>query len=190
MSYVKRGRAGLLVPRRLSTQMSASYESGSATGSRNRNWNPTSAGPNASAVSGLNLQRRRARDAVRNDPWASTAAQRWDTNVVGTGIQPYPRHPNREIRRQLKLLWADWTEEADADGQLDAYGLQSLGVRGVFVDGEHWVRLRRRRPEDGLTVPLQLQATEGDQLPVELCRQLPNGGEIVDRKSTRLNSSH
>ncbi|MFF7060780.1 phage portal protein [Achromobacter spanius] len=180
MSYLKQRSSGLLVPRRLSAQMSSSYESGSATGSRARNWNPSSAGPNAAATQNLGLQRRRARDAVRNDPWALTATTRWVTNVIGTGIQPYPKHPDPAVRRALKELWADWVQEADADGRLDFYGMQALAVRSIFQDGETLVRLRPRRPQDGLAVPLQLQQLEGDQLPVERTLSLPNGREVVN----------
>lgn len=170
----------MLVPRRLSAQMSSSYESGSATGSRARNWTPSGSGPNAAATQGLGLQRRRSRDAVRNDPWAVTAITRWTSNVIGTGIQPYPQHPDKKVRRELKARWADWVPEADADGKLDFYGQQSLAVRTIFQDGEGIARLRRRRPQDGLSVPLQLQLMEGDHLPLELSRPLPNGGEIVN----------
>ncbi|MDH0740140.1 phage portal protein [Achromobacter spanius] len=180
MKYTRNRRSGLLLPQRLSAQMSSSYESGSATGSRARNWNPSSAGPNASVAQGLGLQRRRARDAVRNDPWATTAVTRWTSNVIGTGIQPYPQHPDKEVRRLLKELWADWCPEADADGRLDFYGMQALAARSIFTDGESLCRFRHRRPQDGLTVPLQLQLLEGDQLPVERTYSLPNGGEVVN----------
>ncbi|QQB32822.1 phage portal protein [Achromobacter deleyi] len=180
MSYATHRRSGLLVPRRLNAQMSSSYESGSATGSRAKNWNPSAAGPNAAATQGLALQRRRSRDAVRNDPWASAAERKWDSNAIGTGIQPYPQHPDKAVRKLLKELWADWCVEADADGRLDFYGMQSLADRSIFTAGEVFVRLRRRRPSDGLVVPLQLQLIEGDQVPVERTYALPNGGEVVN----------
>jgi len=180
MSYVKNRRTGMLLPRRLNAQMSSSYESGSATGSRARNWMPSASGPNASAVQGLGLQRRRARDAIRNDPWALTAQTRWVSNVIGTGIQPYPKHPDPEVRRALKERWADWVPEADADGRLDFYGMQALAVRAIFGDGETLARVRMRRPTDGLSVPIQIQQLEGDQLPTERSFALPNGGEVVN----------
>lgn len=170
---------GFILPSRVQAAGSA-YEGGSATGSRTRNWNPSSAGPNSAAANNLPTIRRRARDAVRNDPWAKTASNRWVSNVIGTGIQPYPRHPDKAMREMLKELWADWVSEADADGRLDFYGMQALAVRSMFNDGETLLRLRPRRPEDGLTVPLQLQALEGDHLPVEDSRSLPNGHEIVN----------
>lgn len=170
---------GFVLPPRLQA-MSSAYEGGSATGSRSRNWSPSSSGPNSAATGNLTTIRRRARDAVRNDPWAKAAADKWVSNVVGTGIQPYPRHPDREVRQALKELWADWVAEADADGRLDFGGLQALAVRGMFVDGEALTRLRPRRPQDGLVVPLQVQSIEGDMLPVEDTRTLPGGHEVVN----------
>lgn len=169
---------GFVLPTRLQA-MSSAYEGGSATGSRSRSWNPSSAGPNGAATVNMSVIRRRARDAIRNDPWAKTAVSRWVSNVVGTGIQPYPRHPDKGIRTLLKDLWADWVPEADADGRLDFYGMQALAVRSMFSDGEALARLRARRPEDGLAVPLQVQALEGDHLPVEDTRPLPGMGEVV-----------
>ncbi|AWB32371.1 phage portal protein [Orrella marina] len=157
---------GFVLPTRIQNAGSA-YEGGAATGSRAKNWNPSSAGPNSAATASLPTLRRRSRDAVRNDPWAKTAGNRWVSNVIGTGIQPYSRHPDKAVREMLKQMWADWVPEADADGRLDFYGLQALAVRSMFNDGETLLRLRPRRPQDGLTVPLQLQALEGDHLPVE-----------------------
>lgn len=156
------------------------YESGSATGARSRTWNPSSAGPNGAATGNLSLIRRRARGAVRNDPWARAAANRWVTDIIGTGIQPRPRHPDKEVRAWLKEFWDDWVVEADADGMSDFYGLQTVAARAMFVDGEALGRLRLRRPEDGLIVPLQVQCLEGDHLPVEMTYSLPNGHELVN----------
>ncbi|TSH93098.1 phage portal protein [Verticiella sediminum] len=160
--------------------LSSPYEGGSATGHRSRNWNPSAAGPNSAATSSLTTIRRRARDAVRNDPWAKAAVERWVSNAIGTGIQPYPRHPDPSMRRLLKELWADWSPEADADDRLDVYGLQSLAARAMFIDGEALSRLRQRRVEDGLVVPLQVQAIEGDHLPVEVTMPLAGRNELVN----------
>ncbi len=171
---------GFVMPARLQRASAASYEGGSATGSRSRNWNPSSAGPNSAATASLPLIRRRARDAVRNDPWAKTAVARWVSNVIGTGIRPYPQHPDKGMRELLKQLWADWVQESDADGRMDFYGQQALAARAMFVDGEALARLRPRRLEDGLSVPLQIQSLEGDHLPVELSMQMANGNEVVN----------
>lgn len=180
MRYRNLSQRGFILPERLNAAMSTAYEGGSATGSRSKSWNPSGAGPNAAATGSLSTIRRRARDAVRNDPWAKTAVTRWVSNVIGTGIQPYPRHPDKGVRNALKELWSDWVNDADADGRLCFYGLQALAVRSIFVDGETLARLRLRRPEDDLAVPLQIQAIEGDQLPVSMTQRLSNGHEVVN----------
>jgi lambda family phage portal protein len=43
----------------------------------------------------------------------------------------------------VQALWRDWTEEADAAGQTDFYGLQALACRAMLEGGECLIRLRR-----------------------------------------------
>lgn len=180
MRYKALNQIGFVLPTRLNAASSSAYEGGSATGSRSKNWNPSAAGPNSAATGNLTTIRRRARDAVRNDPWAKTAVSRWVSNVIGTGIQPYPRHPDAGVRKTLKELWRDWVNESDADGRLGFYGQQALAARGIFTDGETLARIRLRRPEDDLVVPMQVQQLEGDFLPVEETKTLPNGHEVIN----------
>ena len=173
-------RRNVVVPSRVKASSSSSYEAGSATGSRVRNWKTESSGPNTAATSSLNTVRARSRAAIRNDPWAKAAIGRLVSNVIGTGIQPHPQHPDPEVRRELRQLWDDWCSEADADGLLDFYGIQELVARAYFSDGESLIRVRSRRLEDGLSVPLQLQVMEADHLPVEKTHSLSGGAEIVN----------
>lgn len=175
-SYDTLSRRGFLLPARLSN----SYEGGSSTGSRTRNWQPPSTGPNSIAAAQLSILRRRARAAQRNDPWAKATIARLVSNTIGTGIQPYPQHPDKNVSKQLKELWNDWVLEADADQRVDFYGLQTVAANHLFRDGESLVRLRSRRPEDGLSVPLQLQLLAPDHLPPEKNESVPGDGEIVN----------
>ncbi|MET3234217.1 UNVERIFIED_ORG: lambda family phage portal protein [Burkholderia sp. 1263] len=176
-TYPSLAKRGFVMPTRLKA---AAYEAASSAGARARSWQTSGAGPNAAAVQNLPLIRSRARDAIRNDPWAKTAIARLVSNTIGTGIQPHPQHPDPAIRRQQKQLWDDWVGESDADGLLDFYGQQTLAARAFFGDGEVLVRRRMRHPDDGLPVPLQLQVLEGDLLPVEKNELRPNGGEIIN----------
>jgi len=155
------------------------YESAGNTGSRTRDWRTSGAGPTAAAAGGLRTLRSRSRDAQRNDPWAKKTIASLVSSAIGTGIRPYPQHPDPSVRQQLTELWDDWSVEADADDRMDVYGLQTLAARAMFGDGEGLVRFRPRLPSDGLTVPLQLQAIESDFLPVERSEMLPNGNEII-----------
>jgi lambda family phage portal protein len=75
-------------------------------------------------------------------------------------------------------LWLEWTDEADSAGLTDFYGLQALICRAMVEGGECFVRLRVRRPEDGLSVPLQLQTLEAEHLDASNNKPLANGNFI------------
>ncbi|MFW2272468.1 phage portal protein [Burkholderia orbicola] len=170
-------RRGFVVPTRLKA---AAYESASTTGARAKSWRTSSAGPNAAAVQNLPLLRSRARDAIRNDPWAKTAIARLVSNTIGNGIQAHPQHPNDAVRKMQKQLWEDSCEEIDADDLFDMAGVQTLAARAFFSDGEVLVRRQFRSPSEGLAVPMQIRLLEGDLLPMEKNEIVPGGGEIVN----------
>ena len=50
----------------------------------------------------------------------------------------------------------------------------------MFETGECFFRFRARRPEGGLTVPLQLQMLSSEHLPLAKCETLPSS-PLVDR---------
>ncbi|MBR8393497.1 phage portal protein [Burkholderia cenocepacia] len=170
-------RRGFVVPTRLKA---AAYESASTTGARAKSWRTSSAGPNAAAVQNLPLLRSRARDAIRNDPWAKTAIARLVSNTIGNGIQAHPQHPNDAVRKMQKQLWEDSCEEIDADDLFDMAGVQTLAARAFFSDGEVLVCRQFRRPSEGLAVPMQIRLFEGDLLPMEKNEIVPSGGEIIN----------
>lgn len=134
-------------------------------------------GPNAANTGYLPALRNRARDAVRNDPIATRAIETMVANLIGTGITPKFLHDNPDTRRIAQAYWQAWEDEADADSRTDIYGLQALAVRAWLESGECFVRLRPRRPEDGLSVPLQLQVLEADFVPL-IDATAPNGNAI------------
>jgi len=111
--------------------------------------------------------RARSRDSVRQDSWIASGVDDWVSEAIGTGGIPHPQHSNPEIRKLLKELWKQFADEADAAGTSNVYGLQALAFRGAIEGGETFTRLRPRRPEDGLKVPLQLQVVESEQVPLE-----------------------
>lgn len=172
-AYPSLRHRGFVLPKALT------YEAAGSTGSRTRNWNVSGAGPITASSEGLRTLRARARDAIRNDPWARKTIASLVASAIGTGIRPYPQHPDEKVRQNLNDLWDDWSIEADADNRMDIYGLQTLAARAMFGDGEAIQRFRPRLAQDGLTVPLQLQALEADHLPVERSEMLPNGNEII-----------
>ncbi|SUE63511.1 phage portal protein [Roseomonas gilardii] len=103
---------------------------------------------------------RRARDAVRNDPYASRIVDLWTGNAVGAGITtrwPDQRHAD---------AWRRWAESnaCDAEGRLDLYGLQALAMRAVVESGECFVRFLMVRPSLANPIGLRLQMLEADHL--------------------------
>lgn len=116
----------------------------------------------------------RARYLVRNNPYASNGCEYYAAQLVGAGITPAWRARKAELER----AWLRWTDEADAEGLTDFYGLQRRAARELFIAGEVFFRIRMRRPEDGLSVPLQLQMLASEMLPVEDHRTLANGNTV------------
>jgi lambda family phage portal protein len=142
----------------------STYEAGSHT-RRTAGWNAPTASPNSGIAGNLTTLRDRSRAAVRNDGMAKGAIDHLVTNVIGTGITPLSKADDPQLRKVIQAAWLRWTDQSDADGLLDFYGQQSQVTRGWFEGGECFTRLRVRRPEDGLVVPLQLQVLEPELCP-------------------------
>lgn len=135
-------------------------------GRRMASWNAPSSGPNEAINGGLQTIRDRSSDAVRND-WSGTSiVQTWATNLVGIAITPrFSRIKDKERRKEVGDIWADFVKHADADCVLDLYGQQTLAVRSWIERGEMFARRRYRSKDDGLKVPLQVQLLESDMVP-------------------------
>lgn len=126
-------------------------------------WRPRRPGASANTDHMMDAAalRIRARALVQNSPYISRGIESLVANTVGTGITPRSLAKNSE---EVDKLWNEWARVADADGRLDLYGLQAAAYHAMEQDGEVLVRLRPRRNEDGLPVPLQLQLLEIDWL--------------------------
>jgi lambda family phage portal protein len=120
----------------------------------------------------------RARWLMRNNGYAVNAVESWAANTVGDGIKPISKLADAARKEELQRLWLAWTDEADAEGLTDFYGLQRRAAREVYLAGEVFVRIRPRRVEDGLTVPLQLQMLPSEMLPLHETGVARNGNAI------------
>jgi lambda family phage portal protein len=158
--------------------LARAYE-GARQGRRTEGWIAAGTGANAEIAPALARLRDRSRDLVRNNPYAGKAVQALVSNMVGTGLMPRARAADAEIAKQADRLWLDFAATADADGLTDFAGLQALIVRCLVESGEVLVRLRERRTEDGLPVPLQLQVLEADHLDSGKTGELADGGFIL-----------
>lgn len=137
-------------------------------------WSPGNPGAISALLVTGDALRTRSRDLVRRNAWANAALEAFVANAVGTGIKPQSLVANADQRLAIQSLWSTWTDEADAAGLTDLYGLQALACRSMLEGGECLVRLRPRRMEEGLSVPLQLQLLESEHLPATLNQRLDN----------------
>lgn len=149
-----------------------------SNGRRLLSFRPPNMGPNSVTQYGLATIVGRSRSGVRNDPWVGTAGDKLVSNMVGTGIQSKMVNGTPELKATDKALWKRFMKSCDADGVLDGYGMQALAVREWDEAGEVFARLRKRRPEDGLPVPLQIQIIEAEQCPADMWETASNGNEI------------
>ena len=150
----------------------------SRIGRRLRGWVAERRTTNALLAAGGEQLRARARQLCRENPYASNACEAYAAAAVGTGIKPSSLIADRDTKKAVQKLWTRWTDEADADGLTDFYGLQALAARAMFEAGEVFVRFRPRRMSDGLTVPLQLQLYESEMLAYTKNEAAPNGNII------------
>lgn len=120
----------------------------------------------------------RSRYLAANNAYAAQAKEIFVSALAGSGIKPSSLVKDAAFKAALQETWLDWTDEADADGLTDLYGLQATIASEMFEAGECFVRIRSRRPEDGLTVPFQLQLLPSEMLPLTDNRELA-GGFIV-----------
>lgn len=168
---------GHILPGPLPRVKAAAYE-GAASGRRTMGWQPGNGSVNRELFYNGDLLRSRSHDVIRKNGWASTGIDEHAAHVVGTGITPRFGHPDKAIREKQQKLFAQWTEESDADGLLDFYGQQDLAFRAIREGGEVLARLRPRRPGDMDTVPLQIQLLEPEHLPLRDNRVLPSGNQV------------
>ncbi|MDR3066101.1 MAG: phage portal protein [Comamonas sp.] len=126
-------------------------------------WRPRRSGASANADHAADARtlRTRSRALAQNVPYIARGLSSHTANIIGTGI--IPKWLGSEAKAFAKL-WMEWGTQADADGQLDIYGLQDLAHLTAARDGEVLIRIRPRRKEDGIAVPVQFQVLEIDWL--------------------------
>lgn len=143
-------------------QLTRAYEGAS----RKDGWRPRRPGasPNADHASDARELRVRARALVQSVPYVARAVEALVADTIGTGIAPRSLAAAERDRKTIDAAWDEWVDIADADGLGNFYSLQARAYRAMEIDGEVLIRIRVRRPEDGLRVPMQLQVLEIDWL--------------------------
>lgn len=120
----------------------------------------------------------RSRYLCANNPYAAAAKETYVSALIGCGIKPSPLTKDADLKKAITEAWLYWTDESDADGLTDLYGQMATIGGEMFEAGECFARFRQRRPEDGLSVPLQVQLLPSEMLPLNLNRDLGNGNSI------------
>ncbi|MBU6956086.1 phage portal protein [Hahella sp. HN01] len=171
MAWFARLRKGLF------GQTAPTYD-GVGGGRRALAWQVGNPGAVAALAFTQNELRAKSRDLARRNVWAAAGVEAYVANAIGVGVKPQSLVKDPRLREAIHELWRDWSEDADAAGLTDFYGLQALVCRAMLEGGECLVRLRYRRPEDDLPVGLQLQVLEPEHLDPTLNQDLPNGHTV------------
>lgn len=129
----------------------------------------TGAGPNVAVLSKLDVDRARSRHEYLHNEYAARAKQIRIDYAVGNGLRPHIKGDP-----ELQRLWDAFVQDSDPRGLLDFYGQQAQ-ILGEDIEGGEVLALpRRRRPEDGLVVPLQVQVVESEYLPTTRVGDIPD----------------
>ena len=128
----------------------------------------------ATVAAGHALVRARARHARVNHEYSGNGVANWCGALVGTGHRPVARTTDAAERTALASAFADWSDDADAEGRTDFAGLQLAVAEHLVTDGEGLVILADT--PDGL----RLRVIPPEMLDAATTRGLPDGGAIVN----------
>lgn len=153
-------RAKLRAQEAVVTGAKRSYD-GATKGRRGDGWNPVgNQNQNADIMRALPALREGSIDAYKNNPSVFKAIRTIQNNVIGTGIMPTPVSvvgqkalTTAEIKK-IKSAWEAFVKASDFDGFFNFFGLQSIGMRTIAMQGEIFVV--RQRDASGL-IPFKLQ---------------------------------
>jgi lambda family phage portal protein len=144
------------------------YDAGKR-GRRTEGWTSSGNSATGEITGSLATVRNRARDLVRNNPYARRAVDMLAAKKIGTGIRARPE-------KGAIPAWNEFVETCDFEGDLDLYGIQSMMTRSADEAGE--VLVRRVRTREG-RVPLKLQVLEPDYLDSSKHGAVNNGNYVI-----------
>lgn len=138
------------------------YE-GACVGRRTEDWLTSNASANSEINSSTDTLRSRARDLVRNNPWANRAVELIESEVVGKGIMVDFNSKSQRAKKTINEDWKNWagTTNCDYVGLQDFMGIQNSVMRSIVEAGEVLVRIHYTKGPTS-DVPLQLEILEAD----------------------------
>jgi len=189
--FSPKARAGR-VRARIATDILVRKYEGASKGRRTDGWRTPSTSVNVETAGAMRTLRDRARDLVRNNPYAKKGLGVISSGVVGKGIMGEVKMEGRnQVARTLKLktAWDAWsgTTACDYEGRKNFNKIQELIMRGVPEGGEVLVRVRRTNRRQVMwkgefveVPPIELQLLEGDFIDSSrLVQQLENGNRLL-----------
>lgn len=155
------------------------YE-GAAKGRRTEGWKTPATSANAEVQTDAAMLRNRARDLVRNNPYAQRAIRLIGANVVGQGIRANIISRSELQARKFTEAWNTWASTCyvDFDCKHNLYSMQKIVMEAVAESGEVLIR-RRFRDEAGVPIPLRLQVLEADFIATNLMTNAEGGNRII-----------
>lgn len=160
------------------TTTNSAYKAASY-GHRAKNWPALRSSPDAVLNGSLDTLRARSRAEIRNNPMARRIQIGYTTHTIGSGIHIRSMAVDTGFRAEANALLDEWVEESAADDTTGLYGQQVLAANALVDAGELIIRKRIRRPEDGLSIPIQFQAMEADHLDTGFTEDLRGGNRIT-----------
>ncbi|MFT4118695.1 phage portal protein [Bradyrhizobium sp.] len=165
------------------------YEGASRGTRRTDKWVTRGTSSNAELRKALPILRDRARDLVRNNPYATRAVNVIAGAIVGYGIKTTLRTTNKRNQKPLQDAFTAWFESTDCDieGNHDGYGLQDVAARALAESGEVLLRrvwVRRKNPRD---IPIALQVLEADYIDTRQDSVTVGGNRVIQGKEYDAN---
>jgi capsid protein len=139
---------------------------GAGQGRRTLAWAVGNPGAVAALAYSQESLRAKSRDLVRRNAWAAAGARGLRRQCDRHRHQAAKHGGRCRTTRSHPASVAGLVRVCRCRGLTDFYGLQALACRAMLEGGEALVRLRWRRPEDGLPVALQIQVLEAEHLPM------------------------
>jgi lambda family phage portal protein len=118
--------------------------------------------------------RYRARQLLRDNPYAISGVEKLVTALVGHGVVAQPASGSKKLDEKIKENWEKWQKTADFDGKQTLSGLIATVLRAMISDGEG-ILLRQRIKGD-----VKLRGLEADHLDDSryLYERIENGNRI------------
>ena len=142
-------------------------------------WGMSSASATVEAQGQITQIRNHARDLIRNNWAAARIIAVWASNSIGTGFDFIPDTDNKGRNEKLKALWEEFRWQMCGDGNPGGWDwMQHQASRGLFSDGEGFLRRKWIKPTRGRRFPITIDLLEAD-----FCNHMYNTGYAPDQKN-------